>query len=206
MLVGQREEGIGILVCPRKLHAKKRGFTLIEVLVVGFILSVIITGLLMTLIIGDRSISISSAKADLQAKVRSILEMITRDVRQTNLNEINNNAPGVNHIKFKQVIGIDSGTGDYSLSNDYIEYTYDINTRQLTRSIVDGAGAILRSTVFGDITNTTRFRSKENEDLGPNTIIAADSRKLIITIAAQGQANRLTLNFYLTEEVKIRNE
>jgi len=198
MLVGQKEEGIGILLYLRAGRAKKRGFTLVEVLVVGFILSVIISGLLMTLIIGDRSISISSAKADLQAKVRLILNMIIREVRQTKPSEIDSNGPRVDHIKFRPVSGFDIVTGLLTFSPDYIEYVYNVNTRQLTRNKI---GNNPQSTTFDNIT-ATRFRSDVAEDLGPGTI----DEKLIITITAQGQANRLTLNFSLTEEVKIRNE
>ena len=198
MLVGQKEEGIGILLYLRAGRAKKRGFTLVEVLVVGFILSVIISGLLMTLIIGDRSISISSAKADLQAKVRLILNMVIREVRQTKPSEIDSNDPRVDHIKFRPVSGFDIVTGLLTFSPDYIEYVYNVNTRQLTRNKI---GNNPQSTTFDNIT-ATRFRSDVAEDLGPGTI----DEKLIITITAQGQANRLTLNFSLTEEVKIRNE
>jgi prepilin-type N-terminal cleavage/methylation domain-containing protein len=210
MLVGQKEQETEILVYPREEANSKRGFTLVEILVVGFILSVVTTALFLTLSTGEFSSSLSSAKADLQAKVRLIMDMMVRDVRQTHFNEINQNDPRVNHIKFRKVSGIkDSGpnAGDLNFSpNPYIEYSYNPNTLQLTRSIVDGTtGVVLRSQVFGDITNI-RFCSKVNEDLGPNTIIPADSRKLIITIAARRQVKRLTLNLSLSEEVKIRNE
>ena len=207
MLIGQKGKEIGTLACLRTLRAKKKGFTLVELLVTGFIFAVVMAALFLSLTTGEFSNSVSSAKADLQAKVRFIMEMIVRDVRQTNLNEINLNGPSADHIKFRQVTGIDSGgTSEYSLSANYIEYTYDINTRQLTRSIVNGAGAILRSQVFADITNT-HFYSNVGQDLAANTIIDPNNGgKLIITVAAQSQANRLTLNWTLTEEVKIRNE
>lgn len=204
-----------MLVYLRNFRANKKGFTLIEILVVGSILGVVMSGLILTLNTGERSSTITQAKADLQAKVRSIMDLITRDLRQTNLNEINTptSVPGIHHIKFKQVTGIDAGTGDYSLSDNFIEYTYDPIALSLTRSIVDDTAAILQSRVFTDITDI-RFRSKldpkavppVDEALAQDTIIDPGSRKLIITIAAQSQANRLTLNFSLTEGVKIRNE
>jgi len=204
-----------MLVYLRNFRANRKGFTLIEILVVASILVVVMTGLVLTLNTGERNSAITQAKADLQAKVRSIMDLIVRDVRQTNLNEINKvaSAPGVHHIKFKTVTGIDEDTGNYSLSTDYIEYTYDPNALSLTCNIVNDAGAILQSRVFNDITNI-RFRSRldpkaippVDEDLAKDTIIAADSRKLIITIAAQSQVNRLTLNFSLTGGVKVRNE
>ena len=202
MLVGQKEEGTGILLYLRAGRTKKKGFTLIEVLVVSLILGVLTAGLLMTLIIGDRSSAISSAKADLQAKVRLILNMIIRDVRQTKPFEINSNDPRVDHIKFRPVSGFNIVTGLHIPSLNYIEYVYDVNTRQLTRNIIDASNNLLQSTTFDNIT-ATRFRSDVTEDLGPGTI----DEKLIITITAQSQVRKnLTLNYSLSEEVKIRNE
>ena len=202
MLVGQKEEGTGILLYLRAGRTKKKGFSLIEVLVVSLILGVLTAGLLMTLTIGDRSSTISSAKADLQAKVRMIADMITRDVRQTKPSEINNNGPWVNHIKFRLVSGFSIVNGGFTFYPDYIEYVYDVNTRQLTRNIIDASNNLIRSTTFDNITST-RFCNDVNIDLGGGAIV---DRKLIVTISAQSQANRLTLNFSLTEEVKIRNE
>lgn len=175
-----------------------------EVLVVGFISSVIIAALLLTLTTGEFSNSTISAKIDLQAKVRRIMDWIIKDVRQTNLAEINNNNPSVNHIKFKVVTGIDNITGSYALSPNYIEYNYNNVSEELTRNEVDETGLILQSWVFNNITQSPFYTAPE-VPLVANGILA--SKKLVIVIAGQNQVrNSLILNFSLNEEVRVRNE
>ena len=172
---------------------------------VTLIMGVLCSGLFLTLTVGDFSSSVSQAKADLQAKVRLIMDAIIRDVRQTSRSQINDitNAPGANHIKFKVVSGTNEADGNLTFSTDYIEYTYDPNLLQLTRSSVDGAGAP-RIRVFHDITDTTFFSEE-----GVPFVVGANSGKLIVNITAQSQAREarnLLLSYSLTEEVKIRNE
>lgn len=175
-----------------------------EVLVVGFISSVVIAALLLTLTTGEFSNSTVSAKTDLQAKVRRIMDWVIKDVRQTNLAEINNNNPSVNHIKFKVVTGIDNITGSYTLSPNCIEYNYNNVSGELTRNEVDETGLIAQSWVFDNITQPP-FYTAPGVPLVANGILA--SKKLVIVIAGQNQVrNSLTLNSSLAEEVKIRNE
>ena len=211
MSVGRKEAEVEIGRYPHASRVKKKGFTLLEVLVVGFILTVVMTALFLSLSTGEFSNSVGSAKADLQAKVRLILDWIVKDVRGTTLIEINTcrpliNAycPSVNHIQFRKVTGIDNTTGQYTLNNNYIEYIYSSNTQQLTRNEMDGTGLILRSWIFNNITQLP-FYVALGDPLDPGDILT--NRKLVIVITGQSQVrNALTLNFSLTEEVKIRNE
>lgn len=184
---------------------KKIGYTLIEVLVVCLILSVLLAALFVGLTSGNFSSSVSSAKVDLQSKIRIIMDWILRDVRQTNLVEINTNAPTADHIKFKKVTGIDNNTGNYTLSADFIEYTYNSASSELTRNEIDGAtGSILKSVVFSNMTQSP-FYSAPAVPLAPGDILT--SKRLVIVIAGRNQVrNSLVLNLTLTEEVKIRNE
>lgn len=207
MLTGQRGRGIGILVYRLGLRAKERGFTLIELLIAGFILSAIIGALFLSLTAGDSSTTLGLAKADLQAKVRLIMEWIVKDVRQTNLAEIDTHNPSGDYIKFRKVTGIDNITGSYTLSPDYTEYNYTSVSGELRRNEVDDTGSILRSLVFSNITQSpfyTEIGVALTESPNPGNILSA--KKLVIIIAAQGQVRSgLVLNFSLTEEVKIRN-
>lgn len=204
MLAGLKEAIAGILVYPRVLRVNRRGVSLVEVLVAALILVLIITTLVFTLIAGQSSNTIGAAKTDLQAQVRRIMDWMVKDVRQTSLIQVNNNAPSHGHIKFKTVTGIDNATGDYTLSTDYIEYTYDSDLKTLTRSLVDDAGTVLQTWVFDNITEPP-FHSNVDVELVAGGVL--DSGKLVIVIAAEKQAKvSLTLNFSLTEEVKIRNE
>lgn len=204
MLVGRKGGGIEILVYPHALRVKKISFTLVEVLIVVFILTIIISALFFTLTTGQFSNAVISAKADLQAKVRGAMDWVVKDVRQTNLIQINTHNPSVNHIKFKKVTGIDNATGQYTLSSNYIEYNYDSASGELTRKQVDETGSVLGSWTFNNITQAPFYVAPE-DPLDPGDILT--SKKLVIVIAAQTQVrNSLTLNRTLTEEVKIRNE
>lgn len=207
MLIGQREAEIETLVYPRASRVKKRGFTLVEILVAAFILIIVIGALHLTLTTGEFSNSLNSAKTDLQAEVRQVLDWIVKDVRQTCLIQINTNSPSENHIKFKQVTGIDNATGNYTLSPNYIEYSYNSVSQQLTRSEVDGTGSILRSWVFNNITQSP-FYTAAGVPLAAGDILT--SKKLVIVIPARNpvllRGSSLTLNFSLTGEARIRNE
>lgn len=188
-------------------RSKGNGFTLIEVLFVVSILGIIISALFFTLTRGEFSSAVSSAKADLQAKVRSIMEWVTKDVRETNLVQIDTNNPSVNHIKFRKVTGMDD-TGSYTFADHYIEYNYDSALSQLTRNKIDvTSGTILQSSVFDNITQSP-FKVAVGVPLeqSPSAGNILFYKKLLIVIAGQSQVkNSLTLNFSLTEEVKIRN-
>ncbi|MDP3732713.1 MAG: prepilin-type N-terminal cleavage/methylation domain-containing protein [Candidatus Omnitrophota bacterium] len=204
MLIGQKDRGRRPLVYPHASRVKRRGFTLTEVLAVVFISSVVIAALFLTLTTGEFSNSTISAKTDLRAKVRRIMDWIIKDVRQTNLAEINNNNPSLNHIKFKLVTGIDDITGSYTLSPNYIEYDYNNVSGELTRNEVDETGLILQGWVFNNITQPP-FYTAPGVPLVADGILA--SKKLVVVIVGQNQVrSSLTLNSSLTEEARVRNE
>lgn len=188
------------------MRVKERGFTLIEILAVGFLLSVVMAALLLSLTTTELSNSESSAKADLQGEVRLIMDWIVKDVRQTNPIQINNNNPSGYHIKFQQVTGINNTTGQYTLNPNYIEYNYDSVSGRLSRNEIDAFGTIHETWVFDNIAQSPFYTQ-----VAPNVALQRGdiltSKKLIIIVAAQKQLRKsLTLNFSLTEEVKLRNE
>ena len=202
MSVGRKEAEVEIGLYPHASRVKKKGFTLLEVLVAGFILTVVMTALFLSLSTGEFSNSVSSAKADLQAKVRLIMDWIVKDARQTYRVQINNNGPSANYIKFKTVAGIDGG-GGHAYNPNYIEYSYDSVSQQLTRREINDLGSTLRSFVFNNITQSPFYTAPGVALTGSGV----PGNKLIIVIAGQSLVrNSLTLNFSLTAEVKIRNE
>lgn len=180
------------------------GFTFVEILVVSLILLVVIVALLVTLSTGEFSNTVGSAKAELQSQVRNLMDWIVKDVRQTNLIQINTNNPTGSHIKFKQVTGIENLTGNYTLSTDYVEYTYDGVLGKITRSAVDDSGTVLRSWEFTGITQLP-FYSAAGVPLAVNDILT--SKKLVVIISGSKQVKgSIQVSFSLAEEVKIRNE
>ena len=198
-----------IFNCPRVSHAKRRGFTLIEVLLASFILGVVLVSLFSTLNIGQTSFSLSSAKVDLQSQVRAVLNWIIKDVRDTKDTEIDSNNPTVNHIKFRKVTGIDNNTGSCTYATNYIDYNYDPVSLTLTHNEVDPTGVILKSIVFYNITQSP-FYNGLGGTLQPGDIIkswSSGGKRLIIVVAGQKQLRgSTTLSFSLTEEAKVRNE
>ncbi len=206
MLTGRKGREVEALACQRVLRAKKKGFSLLELLIVGFILSIVTGALFFSLTAGGSASSLGLAKADLQAKVRLAMDWIVKDVRQASLIQINTNSPSGDHIKFKKVTGID-GAGNYAFSTDYTEYSYDSVSGNLTRSEVDNGGSVLRSLTFNNIIQSPFYTTAGvalTQSPNPGNILEA--KKLIIVISAQSQVrNSRTLNFSLTEEAKIRN-
>jgi type II secretory pathway pseudopilin PulG len=187
----------------RGSRVKNKAYTLIESLIVGALLVVIIGAMLFFLTTSEMSNSVNSAKLDLESKVRTAINWIIKDTRETSLIQINNNDPGVNHIKFKKVTGIDLITGNYTLSDNYIEYVYDQSTCTLTRNQIHD-NTVLKSWVFTGITQLP-FYVDPGVPLEPGNILTA--KKLLVLISGQSIVkNSLALNFTLTEEVKIRNE
>lgn len=192
------------MLCLRALPRSNRGFTIVEVLSTAFILIVVFAALFSVLNVGEFSNTVSSAKADLQAKVRTAMDSILKDVRQTSIIQINSNDPSPTHIKFKKVTGIDNTTGSYSLSDNYIEYTYDADLLSLVRNEVNAGGTVLKSQTFNDITEAP-FYSSTGVPLVAGGILS--SKKLVLVVAGKNNIRGgLNLSFSLTEEVKVRNE
>lgn len=208
MLAGQKGKEQGIFNYLPALRAKK-GFTLVEIIVTAFILSIVFAGLFITLNTTEFSHSVSSAKVDLQAEVRRVIDWIIKDVRQTVSYEVASNGPSDTHIKFKRVQGLNTVTGDLILSSDYIEYEYDSLSQKITRRVIDGAtGDILQSWDFNNIIEAPFYTRDDLNNIVPlnDDDFTNYGNKFIVTIMGQKQVRgSLNINFTLTEEVKIRN-
>jgi prepilin-type N-terminal cleavage/methylation domain-containing protein len=194
------------------LHADKRGFTLLEVLVTLTIFGAIVAAIFASLNIGKLSFSIGSSKVEVQAKARLITDWIVNDSRQALLSDIVdivNNSPSSSHIRFRQVTGIDITTGQYILSPDFIDYTYDFTTQKIIRSVIDPSGntLITETREFNNIINPPFFSVDGAGVTVPLT--AADlsnSQRLIIVIQTQKQLRgTISIPHAIRAEVKIRN-
>lgn len=192
--------------------SKLSGFTLVEIMVAMFILTIIVAALYATLNTGQTSGAYVSARTDLQANVRLLMDLIVKDVRQTNLLEINSNGPSVDHIKFRKVTGIDNATGSYTVEANYIEYSYDSDEKQIIRQEVDQSGAVLESWTYGNDSQISPFYITESpfyvaegDGLDANDILT--HKKLYIKITGQTKVWNASLpDFSLAQEVKVRNE
>lgn len=204
---------MGISICQRALRAllrnNKKGLTLIEIMVVAFIMGIISMALLLSLTAVGFSISVGSAKTDLQAKLRLAMDLIVRDVRQTSSTkgkiDLSNPPPSESYIKFVKVSGVDNvNPQNYTLTSDYIEYNYTAALKQLRRNEVNATGSIIKSWNLTNLTQVS-FYTDPGVPLAQGNI--TESRKLLVNITGQTQLrNSLVINQTLTEEVKIRND
>jgi len=189
------------------LHADKRGFTLLEVLVTLTIFGAIVAAMFTSLSIGKFSFSIGSSKVEVQAKARLITDWIVKDSRQALLADIINNNPSDFHIEFRQVTGIDITTGQYTLSPDSIDYTYDSTTQKIIRGVIDSAGNTTETREFNNIISPPFFSVD-----GAGTTVAltgvdlANSQRLIVVIQTRKQLRgTISMPHIIRAEVKIRN-
>jgi len=186
---------------------KRRGFTIIEVLLSALIGSAIVGCLFYVLNSGNIINDLSSAKVSSQSQARRVSDWITRDLRQAQLGNL---APFVSHtsIKFNPVLGVNLSDGTYQLDySKYIEYVYDENAQTLTRNILDQTGGVLQSWVFVDVLEApffTRDASGNLIDLD-NSVLTTRNVVSIITVA-KTSGRGVVLTASLTAETKIRNE
>jgi type II secretory pathway pseudopilin PulG len=210
MLAGRIKEGEpGNLHLPPGSSVNRIGFTLVEALASILIIGVVMAALSVALTIGETSRSISTAQVDLQAKVRGVLDIVIRDFRQTISWEIANNAPSTTYAKFRPVQGWNTTSDTLSLAGNYTEYSYSAENTTLTRNILDSDGAVLSSRNFYNITAVPFYTVDiNNNSIVPMTQAALlNSGRAVIVIAGETQAKQgRTLNYTLTEEVKVRNE
>lgn len=193
-----------------------------EFIISAFLVSVISAGLFMSFNIGQRSSMLTSPKVDLQAKVRQVLDIICRDVRQTiswEIADANNNASD-SHIKFRLVQGWDKDTSNISFKKEeddtdyyyYVEYTYNsgaqIVTRTETKVRVSDLVVISTSTrTFSNITAAPFYtRDSSGTKVALNQADLLTSRRMVIVVTGTTQVRGLTYQLSLEEEVKVRNE
>ncbi|MCM8799529.1 MAG: hypothetical protein NC900_02200 [Candidatus Omnitrophica bacterium] len=180
----------------QKLLVKRRGFTLVEILVASFLLIAIISALFLLLNTGQFINQTGSLKLELISEVRNVIELLMRDLRQTFAYEIRNNQPASNHLKFRVCLGHD-GT-NILLSNRYIEYIYDNITHSLTR--IDYNFDPERRWTYNDIVVS-------DPDKEPFDLTELNNNKIILTIrVSKEKFFSPPIKETFISEVKLRNE
>jgi len=186
---------------------KKRAFTIIEVLLVSLIGALIVGALFFILYTGTNINDISSAKVIAQSQARRASDWVNKDLHQAVVWDLANNAPSPTHIKFRPVLGWNIAGDTYQLDTNYIEYNYDVNSRKLTRNLLNGAGAVLNSWEFGDVMTQPFFtRDSFGNLIGLDNSVGT-SKKIITVISVNKVSGKgVSLTVSLTTETKIRNE
>ncbi|MDD5477559.1 MAG: hypothetical protein PHG87_05110 [Candidatus Omnitrophica bacterium] len=146
----------------------------------------------------QHSFTLSSARGNLQSEVRRTIGWIIKDTRQTVSWDIANNSPTPSYIKFRQVTGWDTANNTFSLSDYYIEYTYNAVNHTIIRRKSDLSNGTLGLWTLNDIVAAPFFTVNSLGAIVPlNNSDLLTSKQLVITISGG--------TYSLTEEVQIRN-
>ncbi|MBU4418657.1 MAG: prepilin-type N-terminal cleavage/methylation domain-containing protein [Candidatus Omnitrophica bacterium] len=186
------------------MRNKLRGFSLVEVLLVAVILSVIIGVCLYALNAAQVSFNLTLAQRNLQSEVGRTIGWIVKDSRQAVSWDIANNNPTPDYVKFRQVIGWDTVNNTFSLSSNYIEYTYNALAHTITRRDI---GGVTREWILSNVFSSPFFTIDSLGSIVPlNNSDLLTSKQLVITISGQSSVLNLPDTTYsLTERVRIRN-
>jgi len=190
------------------LQKNRRGFTLIEALLVAAITGVIMAGLFYVLSTGEFSSTVSYARVHAQSQARRIIDWVARDARLARTYDIGAiaNNPSNSHIKFYPVTGWDSVNKQYILSPNYIEYTHNSLDNTLTRNVIDASGNTVDSRVFTDVISPPFSTFDLTGNIIPLGTEIQQSRILIISINVRKQARSgINIDSSITTEVRIRN-
>ena len=166
------------------LRNKIKGFTLVETLWVTLILGVI-TGIFFYATNATQlSFNLSSARGSLQSEVRRNLGWIVKDVRQAISWDIANNNPTPSYIKFKQVTGWDTVNNTFSLSNYYIEYTYNSVNNTIIRRTSDLSNNTIGLWTLNHVATAPFFTINSLGTIVPmNNSDLLTSKQLVITMS-----------------------
>lgn len=164
-------------------------------------------GLFYILNSGQNVNDLSSVKVAAQSQARRISDWISSDLRQAVVWDLANNSPSAAHIKFRPVLGWDIAGSTYQLDANYIEYNYDAAADTLSRSLVNGAGAVLNSWMFNDIAAQPFFTRDGSGSLIPLDNSVGASKKIVTLILVNKVSGRgVNSTASLAAETKIRNE
>ncbi|MDP2941107.1 MAG: prepilin-type N-terminal cleavage/methylation domain-containing protein [Candidatus Omnitrophota bacterium] len=192
------------------LKNRVKGFTLLESLFAVTITCVLISALFFALSSGELSQAASGAKVELQEEARRLSDWINNDARQAVSWEIADSAnnPNSSHIKFRQVLGWDTGANNFQLSTNYVEYSYDADNGNITRKTLNSDGSVIQAWFFNHIIQPPFYtRDSSGNAVVLNGSDLLSSRRLIALISVQKAIRgSLTAAFNITSEVKIRNE
>lgn len=208
-MTGPREEGRGVFPYLRALLNNK-GLTVVEILIVCFILVVLLAGLLFTLITGQNSFAVTQAKLELQSELRMVIDWIARDLRET----IPFDVSGANDPSYIPTTGYlrfhlwEWQSGGWVISDDFIEYIYDANQETLTRRHTEN-GVVTSTHVFSNIIEPpfytqSQYTGDSVNELNPDTLHST-GRLIIVISGERNVRGTLNIPLRLISEIRIRN-
>lgn len=189
-----------------------RGFTLLEVLIAAFILSIILGALFVTLNISQTTYALNSARVGLQAELKGVMDIVAKDLRQAFCSNINSvgYGPSITHLKFN-LWSWDEVSKSRIVSAAYIEYNYDPALKILTRTLVDAAGITTSVLKFYNITEAPFYTTYSGPGSPGNEFILNCSihQLAVIIVVISGEKDiikdGLKAQYSLNSRVGIRN-
>jgi len=164
---------------PRLCH--KKGFTLMEVLMVSLIVPLLLSVIFVVMVSGDQIYSTVTVSMDLRQSARNAMERILREVRESNASTVTTISTNADRITFT--------TPRFKDINDVlIPLTYFLNS----------SGHIIReyppNTLTPVAVDVTLLKFVKT---GP---------QLDITIMSEKTANKRPLSYSIKQKVRLRNE
>lgn len=187
---------------------KQPAFTLIELLVSLSILAIFLSGLFSVFNFTQSHSPSEAARVSALSKARVVSSRLSGDLRNSVVWDIANNDPSCSYIKFRQIQGIDTEDGTYDFVSQHIEYSYDQESRELTRTKLDSEGEIISEIVFPGISSEIFYTlNSEGEKVCLNGSDLLSQGFIIIEVKAK-ESGRRNLPVYsnLTRKIKLRNE
>ena len=181
-----------------------QGFTIVELMVAALIMAVIMGALVMCLRIGDLTTAVGTEKADMESDVRYLMSWMVRDIRQAKIQELCENEPGSDYIKYNIWVW-DDVNYTHQKSDDYVEYEYDPYSLVLTRRAFNNdTDAEVNFTGIAMSPFYTSYTDETANGFDAGTLLG--TRRLIVAIKKEKIVRDRNLNFTLVEEIRIRNE
>ena len=189
---------------PRLRVLNTCGFSLIEVLVVAFIMTVIFAALFMTLTVGELSNTVSLAKLEAQAEIRKDLSWMIKDLRQTDRQRMKGIDPADGNRKYFGDLGAGAFTDPQfdicvNYDGDKIEWSTDPLTYPIRYTFDQVNQQLIRS-------DTRTGKTWTFNNISEVIFTKIDNFRLRVSITGRITARgAIRPTFTLEEEVKLRN-
>lgn len=206
-----KEEETGVFRYLRGLSANNKGITIVETLIAAFISIVILGALLLALTTGQFSSSLNSEKLELQAEVRSVLDWITRDMRESVITDLADTVaytPSNSYLRF-HLWDWNTTSGQIVLRSEFIEYIYNDSSDTLTRNEYDSGGNLSSTHIYRHVIEPPFYTTylgtgNPGNEFDAGTLLT--SRQLTIVVTGQRHIRGSAfITDSLQSEIRIRN-
>ncbi|MBU2103307.1 MAG: hypothetical protein ABH865_07035 [Candidatus Omnitrophota bacterium] len=183
---------------------RKQAYTLAEVLVTAFIMSVVLTFLAMVLWVGDQTYKRNMGLIDLHTQARRVMDGMTREIRKgSNFSDLSGSVSSIQFDIPKNVTRIGS---EVKFNNETVRYYLSNSDHAIRRAIVPSGPDVIVATDID--TDGLVFCGSTSSSACPCVSGCNDLSSKVVRIEMRG--NRTIrggdLIFNTVEQVRVRNE